>query len=155
MPQAVKILLGAGASLICTACATPSNEVLTPYRLSNGAELQDVVTIAGDRKGGAPSLTVITTYDVTQPNQVVLVSREYGAGQPIGHALAQGLSFGVPIAAGAIAASAVRRSGDTLIQETNYSTQGNVSYGGDAGDIDAAHQAVGTCSGEQGCSVSN
>lgn len=155
MPSLQSAFPLAAVALGLSACATPGNEVLPPYRLANGAQLQDVVTIAGDRKGGAPSLTVVSTYDVTEPGTVVLVSREHGAGQPPGRALVQGLAFGIPVAIGAIASAAIRGADETLIQETNYSTQGNISYGGDAGDIDAANQAIGECSGRDQCTVSN
>lgn len=137
------------------ACATPSSHVLPPYTLSNGAQLQDVVTIAGDPGGGAPSLTVLTTYDVSRRDYTVMLSREFAAGQPVGPEIGKGLALGVPIAIGAIGAAAIRGEDKSFVQATSYTTQGNISYGGDAGDIDAANQAIETCSAEGGCTVSN
>ncbi len=151
----LRVAAVSGTALLSIGCATPANHVLSPYTLVNGAVLQDVVTIAGDPQGGAPSVTVVSTYDVTQADEVELVSREHGVGPPLGPAIARGLSLGVPIAIGAIGAAAARNQDETFIQETNYSTQGNISYGGDAGDIDAANQAIWECAAGGDCGVSN
>ena len=129
--------------------------MLPPYTLANGSQLQDVVTVAGDPKGGAPSLTVVTTYDVSRKDYTTMLSREFAAGEPIGPEIAKGLALGVPIAIGAIGAAAVRGEDKSFVQQTSYTTKGNISYNGDAGDIDAANQAIETCAAEGGCSVSN
>lgn len=140
-------------SALLASCTSPETKVLPAYTLANGAVLQDVVTIGGDPDGGAPSLTVVTTYDLGTPGAATLVAREHAAGKAIGPEIAGALGLGVPIAIGAIGA-AVASDGDR-VTSTSYQTSGNVSYGGDAGDIDAVTQNIDTCSGTQSCTPSN
>ena len=142
--------------LLLAACATSETQVLPAYTLENGAMLQDVVTIGGDRQGGAPSLTAVTTYDIGTPGVAKVISREHAAGAAIGPQIAKGLSLGVPIAVGAVGAAAASDGDDTRVTNTSYQTSGNVAYdGGNAGDIDAATQVVGSCQGSDSCNVSN
>ena len=137
------------------ACATPGTRVLPAYTLDNGAVLQDVVTIGGDPGGGAPSLTVVTTYDLSVPGTANVVSREHAAGAAIGPQVAKGLSLGLPIAGGAIGAAALADGDDTRVTNASYATSGNTATGGDAGDIDAVTQVIGRCRGAEGCDASN
>ncbi len=146
------ILSVPACALLGAACTTPHTTVLPAYTLENGAVLQDVVTVGGDPDGGAPSLTTVTTYDLSEPGAVAVVSREHAAGAAIGPQVAKGLSLGVPIAVGAIAAG----DDETRITNTSYQTSGNVAYdGGDAGDIDAVTQVIGSCAGGASCDTSN
>ena len=129
--------------------------MLPAYTLENGAVLQDVVSIGGDGSGGAPSLTVVTTYDLSRPGTATVVAREHAAGAAIGPQVAKGLSLGLPIAAGAVGAAALADGDDTRITNASYATAGNSATGGDAGDIDAVTQVIGSCDGADGCDVSN
>ena len=129
--------------------------MLPAYTLENGAVLQDVVSIGGDGSGGAPSLTVVTTYDLSRPGTATVVAREHAAGAAIGPQVAKGLSLGLPIAAGAVGAAALADGDDTRITNASYATAGNSATGGDAGDSDAVTQVIGSCDGADGCDVSN
>ena len=149
-------LIPAALAALLVACATPGTTVLPAYTLDNGAVLQDVVTIGGDPGGGAPSLTVVTTYDLSVPGTATVVSREHAAGAAIGPQVAKGLSLGLPIAAGAVGAAALADGDDTRVTNTSYATAGNTATdGGDAGDIDAVTQVIGSCDGADGCDASN
>lgn len=152
----VKLIpLVAACATMSAGCATTGTRVLAPYQLANGAQLQDVVTIAGDPGGGAASITAVSTYDVSRPGQAVLVARDHAAERAIGALVAGGFAAGIPIAAGVVGAAAIRGADRKLIQSTSYSTSGNISYGGDAGDIDAANQAIGDCRERDSCTISN
>ncbi|WP_147115148.1 hypothetical protein [Tateyamaria sp. syn59] len=146
-----------GASLVMvTACAETGTTALPAYQLANGRVLQDVVTVAGNQSGGAPVLTALTTYDVSEPGRTVVIARESASTPGVGTAMASGLGAAA-LTSAAILGSAVilngENSGDTVVN-ASYATAGNTaSDGGDAGDIDALTAAVGDCG--SGCSASN
>lgn len=155
MPDMPKMLM-APALLLATACAETATTALPAYQLANGRLLQDVVTVAADPSGGAPVLTALTTYDVSDPGQTVVIARESASSPGVGSAMASGLG-GAALTSAAILGSAVilddGSSGDTVVN-ASYATAGNTATGGgDAGDIDALTTAVGVCGSD--CSASN
>lgn len=149
-------MLSAAALVLVTACAETATTPLPAYRLANGRILQDVVTVAADPSGGAPVLTALTTYDVSDPGATVVIARESASAPGVGSAMASGLG-GAALTSAAILGSAVildgGNGGDTVVN-ASYATAGNTATGGgDAGDIDALTTAVGDCG--SGCRASN
>lgn len=149
-------MLTAVALVLVTGCAETKTTALPAYQLANGRVLQDVVTVAADGAGGAPVLTALTTYDVSDPGQTVVIARESASAPGVGTAMASGLG-GAALTSAAILGSAVildEGSGGDTVVNASYATAGNTAMGGgDAGDIDALTAAVGECGSN--CSASN
>lgn len=142
--------------MVLTACAETGTTTLPTYRLANGRVLQDVATVATDEAGGAPVLTVITTYDVSDPGKTVVIARESASAPGVGLALASGLG-GAAVTSAAILGAAVildDHNGGGDVVNASYATSGNTATGGgDAGDIDAITASVEQCGSD--CSASN
>ncbi|PHP28655.1 hypothetical protein [Limimaricola cinnabarinus] len=149
-------MLTAVALVLMTGCAEMRTTALPAYQLANGRVLQDVVTVAADGSGGAPVLTALTTYDVSDPGQTVVIARESASSPGVGTAMASGLG-GAALTSAAILGSAVildeGNGGDTVVN-ASYATAGNTATGGgDAGDVDALTAAVGECGSD--CRANN
>jgi hypothetical protein len=155
MSNKAKILPAAGL-LALSACAETATTALPAYTLANGRTVQDVVTVATDGSGGAPVLTTLTTYDVSDPGETIVVARESASAPGLGLALASGFGGAAVKAAAILGAAAILDEdgeGDTVVN-SSYATSGNTATdGGDAGDIDAVTAAVGDCGSD--CSASN
>ena len=119
-----------------TACAQSGSTIGDPYQLANGRVMQDVVTVAADPSGGAPVVTAVTTYDVSETGRTTVIGRNSGSGP----GLAQSITGAAVTAAGIVGAAAVaaEASGCRSTVNASYNPRGNVATGGgDAGDIDA------------------
>ena len=101
-------------------CATPGTQVMPAYELHNGAVFQDVVMVATDRRGTAPVITTLTTYDVSEDRNAVVVSREFAQGAGGMTSLMQGFGLAMPVAAGAAIAAALDDGNETVISNTSY-----------------------------------
>ncbi|WP_161991414.1 MULTISPECIES: collagen-like protein [Rhizobium/Agrobacterium group] len=98
-----------------SSCATSETKVLEPYKLANGAQYQDVVTIAANGKGTAPTVTQVKTFALEKSGRSVLVTDAAGydpsAVSTVGAAVAGGLASSVPIAIG-LHNQRIKRTGD-------------------------------------------
>ncbi|MCZ4260607.1 hypothetical protein O4G76_07100 [Limimaricola sp. G21655-S1] len=144
------------AFVLVTGCAETITTTLPAYQLANGRVLQDVVTVAADRSGGAPVLTAMTTYDVSDLGRTVVIARETASSPGIGTAMASGLGGAALTSAAILGSAAILEDGDggDTVVNASYATAGNTARGGgDAGDIDALTAAIGDCGSD--CSASN
>lgn len=142
--------------LALAGCAETQTTVLPAYQLANGQVLQDVVSVAAHKSGGAPVVTALTTYDVTIPGRTAVLARESASAPGVGLEMASGLGSAALTSAAILGSAAIlddQANGDTVVN-ASYATSGNTATGGgDAGDIDALTGAVGECG--YNCSASN
>ena len=149
------MLPAAGLLTLSASCAETTTTALPAYQLANGRIVQDVVTVAADGSGGAPVITALTTYDVSEPGTTLVIARESASAPGVGLLLAS-------TGAAAVTSAAVLGTALLLDEEDESATVVNASYatsgnsatgGGDAGDIDSVTAAFGECGTD--CSVSN
>lgn len=147
------------APALLAACAESGSRVLPPYQLANGQVLQDVVSVASDASGGAPVITALTTYDVNARGRTRVIARAQASAPGTGQIIAATAGRAVTTTAATVATAAILDEfdddggGGTVVNAT-YSTSGNTTTNGDAGDIDA--QTV-VCPGAdpEACTPSN
>ncbi|MEP7452692.1 hypothetical protein [Phyllobacterium sp. SB3] len=88
-------------SLLLAGCASPQTTVLKPYTLSNGAVYQDVISVATNGKGTAPTITHLKTFDIGKKGDAKLVaqaaSSERSMTQTVSEAAVTGLARSLPI----------------------------------------------------------
>lgn len=141
----------AAALLALSGCTKSSSTPGSPYELANGRVMQDVVTVAADPSGGAPVVTSVTTYDVSERGRTTVIGSASGSGPGLAQAVvgAAVSSVGL-VGAAAIAANA---NGCRSTVNASYVTNNNsAAGGGDVGDVDAV--TAGGCNGRN-FSVSN
>ena len=145
-------ILAVGSLVATVGCAQSQTTVLPSYQLDNGRRLQDVVSVAADPSGGAPSVTALTTYDISGHTTHV-VARNAGSSPGVGVAVASGLGAAAGGALAGVATAAILHELDDNGTTVNasYATAGNTATNGDAGDIDAV--TAGNLGG--GSSISN
>ncbi len=117
-------------------CTTSQTDVLAPYTLANGQYLQDVVTIGTDKKGAAPIVTVVNTYDINKTGRAELVSHDAASSPGLATVIAGGLAGSIPNAIGTVGAAALRRPDRLSLVDCNTNqnqSQQGTSIGGTAG----------------------
>ena len=117
-------------------CAVSQTDVLAPYTLANGQYLQDVVTIGTDKKGGAPIVTVVNTYDINEANRAELLSHDAASSPGLATVIAGGLAGSIPNAVGTIGAAALHRPDRIALVDCNTNqnqSQQGTSIGGTGG----------------------
>lgn len=156
MQGAVRIISAVGLVALA-ACAETRTTALPAYQLANGRVLQDVVTVAADQSGGAPVLTALTTYDVSDPGRTIVIARESASAPGAGLGMASGFGSAAITSAAILGSAAIldETGGDReTVVNASYATSGNTATGGgDAGDVDAITAAVDDCGSD--CSASN
>lgn len=108
--------------LLLAACASPSATALAPITLANGQKVQGIVTVAADRSGAVPAMTMVQSFDVSEPGKTVLLATETAKSAGVSTVLAGSL----PGAAPALIAS-TSRGGDVNINNTSGSIAGALS----------------------------
>ena len=133
-------------------CTTSQTDVLAPYTLANGQYMQDVVTIGTDKKGAAPIVTVVNTYDVTVPKRAELVSHDAASSPGLATVIAGGLAGSIPNAIATVGAAALHRPDKVRIVDCNTnqnqsqqgtSIGGTGGNGGDGGDASGGNGGLG------------
>jgi hypothetical protein len=119
---------------LLAACTTSQTDVLAPYTLANGQYMQDVVTVATDKKGAAPIVTVVNTYDVSR-QRAELVSHDAASSPGLATVIAGGLAGSIPNAVATVAAAALREPDRINIDNADCNTsQQGTSIGGEGGE---------------------
>lgn len=121
---------------LLAACTTSQTDVLAPYTLANGQYMQDVVTVATDKSGGAPIVTVVNTYDVSA-RKAALISHDAASSPGLATVIAGGLAGSIPNALATVGAAALQENDEIKITgdcttNQNQSQQGT-SVGGKGG----------------------
>jgi hypothetical protein len=124
------------AGVTVAGCTTSRTHLLPSYVLDNGQRLQDVVTVAGDSTGDAPSLTVVKTYDVSSAGQTVLVSHDTASAPSVGTVIAGGIAGAIPHAAAAVGIAAIHNKRRPVVSANITTNVANANENNSAASSD-------------------
>jgi hypothetical protein len=143
-----KALTLAVAGVTVAGCTTSRTHLLPSYVLDNGQRLQDVVTVAGDSTGDAPSLTVVKTYDVSSAGQTVLVSHDTASAPSVGTVIAGGIAGAIPHAAAAVGIAAIHNKRRPVVSANITTNVANANENNSAASSDNAVDVNNTASAD-------
>lgn len=111
------------ATLVLAGCARSGTLVLQPYRLADGTQYQDVVTVGADPTGAAPVVTQVKTFRLAEGGSQ-LVAQGVGSSPGMGTVLIGSVAGGVAsgATAGIIAHASSRSRGNINVINQNANT---------------------------------
>jgi hypothetical protein len=142
-----------GVAVAVAGCTTSRTHLLPSYVLDNGQRLQDVVTVAGDSTGDAPSLTVVKTYDVSSAGQTVLVSHDTASAPSVGTVIAGGVAGAIPHAAAAVGIAAIHNKRRPVVSANITTNVANANENNSAASSDNAVDVNNTASADNNNAV--